>query len=200
MNILDEFGDIVFAHRRDSGNCGCLVLQRGMLEAGIIDGETPMSTFRRGLFDHGSAYEEQFTGSMYTCIAVRRDGSAIYPPSYSRRGKAEVKRRQLFHRDVLQSIWTEGIDFDNEVPQKFWMDAVSVLPIAVHKYAIPRVVVYQLLSVTASARTCVMTIYSYENGKVVQHIQRGFEAPNSNDINVILTPSAEFALLRVRHG
>ena len=194
MNLLDEFGDIVFARRRNSGNCGYLVLQRGMLEAGIIDGETPMSTFRRDLYDHGSAHEEHFTGS--TCIAVRRDGSAMYPPSCSLRGKAEVKRRELFHCDVLLSIWTDGIDFDDEVPQKFWMDAASVLPIAVHKYAIPRVVVYQLLS----ARTCVMTMYSYENGRVVQHIQWGFEAPNSNDINIVLTDSAEFALLHVRDG
>ena len=45
-----------------------------------------------------------------------------------------------------------------------------------------------------------MTMYSYENGRVVQHIQWGFEAPNSNDINIVLTDSAEFALLHVRHG
>ena len=147
MTILNTRGGLIDVP--SDGNCGYHVCKSILVEWGILDLSLSIGDFREKILDYGLANEETFVGvekmgedSSYKNL----NGDIAFSGGQRKNHNPLHVRKQFYINTVLLGIFSDCVDYRCDVGMEHWMTAAHVLPLIVHMFKLPELVMFSSVS------------------------------------------------------
>ena len=193
--LLSQKGTIIDVDA--DGSCGYHAVLMILVLKGLPLGLS-ITDFQKSLWKYYQEHKSEFvvsaidgSDSDFLCLD---DGAPAYAwgnhAKMIRRGKHQnTVRLQYYQNEVVNGIWRDYADYTGFVDRSHWMDSAHVLPIIVHKYKLPSILLHTSHPTLDGSLVFSSSVYSYSNdtGCVYINMEDGlFQDRNENDTACLL--------------